>query len=860
MDDISREIIDWLHQQQDWLQDAAERLHNAGSLSESDIDHLSSRLKSEDGRKVTTSRSFASLSGVSRAAAELRLLSLGDIKGIENLAPRRPLDFGSGNLVVVYGPNGSGKSSYTRILKKACGKPLAKDLKSNVFQAPPSERKCTIRYRRGSADQMVEWSPTDVAIADIQAVDFFDADAASSYLNKEAEATYTPPIVALFEALASVCDRVKGKLQAEQSTMVSSLPALPSGHVGTKVGVAYQGLKADLSEAALQRLIQWTQTDQATLDQLTQRLKITDPALTAKQKRATKAQVDKLREELGSAKTALGGAEIQALRHALKSAQEKRKVATEAAKACTQSSKLEGIGTDTWDALWKAARRYSQTPYPGQGFPVIGPGSRCLLCHQELSDEAQQRLQDFETFVQGVVEAEAKAAESDYSALLEALPVALSEEEILTRCEASGIAQDAQRQVLNDFWTTVGRVSRFLKSGETEGVATPVALSDEFLDQLQAKSLSLETEARQHDEDAKTFDRALALSQKGELEARKWVSQQSEAIHKEIERLRKVKVLDDLAKKANSRAISLKAGEVAEKVITTAYVERFNTELKSLGAGHILVELLKTRSSHGKALHQLRLKGTTHAQAVPDSVLSDGERRIVSLAAFLADVTVKHFTAPFVFDDPISSLDHDFEWNVAQRLAELAKDRQVLVFTHRLSLYGAMDDASKKYGESWRKSNLIKLYIESFCGVSGHPADEAVWNARTPAANNLLLERLVKAKKAGQDGGADSYRFHAQGICSDFRKLLERTVEDDLLNEVIKRHRRSITTDNRLAKLSHITPDDCVFLDRLMTKYSCYEHSQSMETPVFLPDEPELRADLEGLKQWRDKFHQRGSS
>lgn len=212
MGDISQEIIGWLHQQQDWLQDAAERLHNSGSLSEADIDQQVARLKSEEGQKVTASRSFESLSSASQGGAELRLLSLGDIKGIESLAPRRPLDFGTGNLVVVYGPNGSGKSSYTRILKKACGKPLAKELKPHAFQAPPTERTCTIRYKVAGAEQTVPWSPTGAALLDLQAVDFFDADAAAFYLSKETEASYTPPTVALFEGLADACNRVKAKL------------------------------------------------------------------------------------------------------------------------------------------------------------------------------------------------------------------------------------------------------------------------------------------------------------------------------------------------------------------------------------------------------------------------------------------------------------------------------------------------------------------------------------------------------------------------------------------------------------------------------------------------------------------------
>lgn len=860
MSGISREIIGWLYQQPGWLQEAAERLHRAGSLSEVDIDHLVSRLKSEDGQKVTTSRSFESLGGLSRVKAELRLLSLGDIKGIENLAPRRPLDFGSGNLAVVYGPNGSGKSGYTRILKNICGKPLAKDLKANVFLAPPSERKCTIRYQLGGANQAVDWSPKGTAIMDLKAVDFFDADAAATYLSKEAEASYTPPIVALFDGLASTCDRLKAKLQAEQAKLARSLPVLPSGHVGTVAGAAYQGLTADTSETVLHRLIQWAETDQAALDQVAERLKIADPALTARQKRATKTQVDKLREDLESAGASLGQVQIQALRDARKSAQGKRKLATEAAKACAQSSKLEGIGAETWNALWEAARQYSQTPYPGKDFPVTSPGSRCLLCHQDLSSEAQQRLRDFETFVQGVVEAEAKVAERHYGELLDGLPSALSEDEILTCWEAAGIAQDAQLLMLNTFWADVGKATVRLQVGETAGAATPVNAPVGFLEQLKARSSALESEAQQHDEDAKSFDRTLVLSKKGELEARKWVSQQSDAIHEEFVRLKKVKALEDLARLTNSRPVSLKAGETAEKVITAAYVDRFNTELKLLGAGHIRVELVKTRAAHGKALHQLRLKGATATQAVPDSVLSDGECRIVSLAAFLADVGEKPYAAPFVFDDPISSLDHEFEWQVAQRLVELAKDRQVLVFTHRLSLFGSMEDAAKKHGEDWRDKNLEKRYIESYDGVSGHPANESTRNASTKAANNILNTRLTEAIDAGRTGGGDAYKSHARGICADFRELLERTVENDLLYGIVKRHRRSVTTDHLIGKLPHITTDDCTFIDGLMTKYSGFVHSQSQESPLELPEGPELREDIEALKAWREKFQKRGGS
>ncbi len=56
---------------------------------------------------------------------------------------------------------------------------------------------------------------------------------------------------------------------------------------------------------------------------------------------------------------------------------------------------LEGVGSSVWRAMWEAAREYSQQPYPEKAFPVTDE-ARCVLCHQELSEEAQQRLKELE--------------------------------------------------------------------------------------------------------------------------------------------------------------------------------------------------------------------------------------------------------------------------------------------------------------------------------------------------------------------------------------------------------------------------------------------------------------------------------
>lgn len=855
MSDLNQDVHDWLHQQPEWLQQAALMLLNQGSISEEGLQTITDLIKKEPCEASSSPRVFPGLGAFQQGQGELRLLDIGPIAGIENLNPRHPLAFGTGNLCVIYGHNGSGKSSYTRLLKKLCGKPRAKDLKPNVFHPPPEARHCTVRYEFDGAQQAALWQVSDPPIDDLRAVDLFDADEALTYLTSETTATYTPPAVALLVSLAAICDRVKSRLQVEQSALASVLPAMPAEFETTPTGVAYKGLKPSIPASTLQKITSWGDEDEAALAQLDERLKTRDPAALARDKRKSKSQIDHLTSHIAMLAHAFSGAQLTILRDLRTSAQTKRKQAIESAQV--SSAKLDGIGNDTWRAMWNSAREYSQTAYPGKSFPVVDGEARCLLCHQTLDALAQKRLVDLEDFVQGKLESEANAAEHRYQSALKELPTPWTVEELSPRLQAAGLTDPSIAELIEALCSKAETIRTGILAGETNGPVAAIAAPAELLAALQEAGACLEADAKVCELDAMEFNREEAGRLKIDLEARRFSSQQSASINNEIARLKDVATFDKWKRMANSRAISDKAAAVAEIAITDAYVRRFNTELKMLGAGQIQVELVKTKTTKGRVLHKIRLKGAQTGHDVPDAVLSDGERRIISLAAFIADVVDKPYSAPFIFDDPISSLDHDFEWAVARRVAELAQYRQVLVFTHRLSLWGALDDAAKKLGDKWKKANFYQHCIEAFNGTSGHPAVQEAWAASTGKANNILLERLNDAKRAGESSGSAAYKALAQGICSDFRKLVERTIEDDLLNQVVRRHRRGVQTDNRLAALTQITDADCKYFDDLMTKYSCYEHSQSPETPMLIPNEPDLRKDLEDLKAWRDGFRKR---
>lgn len=852
--DIQGDIRTWLLKQQDWLQEAAERLLKNGLLTQEDIADLASHVKTAAGQAVTTQRPFDELMHDPEGLSEVRLMRIDSVTGIESLGLRKPLDFGDGNLTVIYGHNGSGKSSYTRILKKVSGKPRAIDLKPNVFQDLPAESKCQISYKHNDLSQSLEWLVGSPPLDALRQIDIFDSDEAGHYLRGESAASYTPPVVGLFEKLAVATDKIKELLQAEQAKLTSALPALPALYQQTQLAQTYGALHQIRKAADLEKLLGWTDLHTQSLNALIERLKADDPDTLAKQKRRTKAQVEQIVTSLSKASKAYNVDNLNAVRELREAADGKRKIANEAAQV--KSAILDGVGSATWKALWEAARNYSVTPYPAKPFPVT-EDARCVLCHQKLEPESQLRLLDFENFVQGELERDAKKAETLHTSALNDLPQAPTEQQIQTQCEAAGLTAIEWKEYLFAYWNKSSAARTALINYELVDGALPVDDATVNILALVAYQDQLEASATQLDADALQFDRVKANDEKLELEAKKWVADQSVAVRAEFDRLAKVKAYDGWKTLANSRSISLKATDIAEKVVTEAYVARFNRELHALGASRIQVELIKTRTRSAKVLHQLRLKGVKSPQGTPETVLSEGERRIISLAAFLADVADKPGSSPFIFDDPISSLDHDFEWHVACRLVQLAKKRQVLIFTHRLSLYGAMDDVSKKEGDVWQKAHYRPMCIESYAGTSGQPADQEVWNNNTKKANNILLTRLESAHKAGEADGAAAYRALAQGICSDFRKLIERSVEEDLLNKVVLRHRRSVTTDGRLAQLHGILPDECNIIDDLMTRYSCFEHSQSGEAPIIIPEADALKIDIEKLITWRKDLSER---
>lgn len=850
---VSSTTTEWLTQRPKWLQVAAKRLLESGDLNDAAISDLVILCQQEANNEFPDiDCSIPAGAFDAHDSEEIRLSSISEVAGVNKLAPRTPLDFGKSNVAVVYGHNGSGKSGYVRLLKHVCG---ARDcirgqLHNNVFSPEDTAQKAKVSFLKSSTPAEHEWAGSGVC-DDLCSVDIFDTSFGRVFMGSEDEVSYEPPVLSFFSRLIDVCEKVAAKLDAEAGTLKSKMPSIPNALLGSTGAAWVEKLSAKTATDDVESHCSFSPENEKEIEDLQKRISVTSPADKAKQFRTKKSHADGIVKDVQTYLSQLSDENCKRIIVAKKKSILKKSTAEAAAKDVFSGAKLEGVGSDIWKELWSAARKYSdEVAYTGQEFPHVQDNSVCVLCHQPLSEEAKQRFTSFESYIKGETQKQATEAAREAKQAIDALPDIPSPEALKTKIDAAGIEDQDIVKALNDTVTALQDRKSKVPSLDSEDALGAASQSSEWIEGIQKISKGYEDSAKKFEEDAEKDNRVELQAQLKNLQSKKWLAEQKTAIQEELNRLQSLERLQEAKKKTNSRALSTKKGELAETLITDAFVQRFNDELKALGASRLKVKLIKSKVSKGKVLHTLQLDGAAHNL---NEVLSEGENRIVSISAFLADVTGRTYPAPFVFDDPISSLDQNYEEAVVQRLCAIASERQVIIFTHRLSLLAMVQDYAKKVSI---KPEIICIREEPW--GTGEPGNTPL-QAQKPlqALNSLINSELPRAKKLFNESGFDAYKSEAKAICSEFRILLERMVEYELMSDVVQRYRRAINTMGKINNLAKISEADCKYFDDLMTKYSRYEHSQPAEAPVTLPEPDELETDFNGLKQWQTEFKDR---
>ena len=850
-------ILAWSADCPVWQRDALRRLCASDNLEAADLDQLLAICKGK-----ATGRPLAAEHVRDPAAnlATVTLRALHSAKHVNAIVPGQRLSFDKTGVTVIYGDNGSGKSGYARVLKKVCrARSIGKDeaILTNIYDANPGVPAATIDFIVNGQNLSAAWTlgiPGDPALS---AVSVFDSRTANVHVSQTNDVAYTPLPLKILAALAQTCQDVKGKLAAEVAALQKCTPAAisaPRCQATSRVGKLVTALSGTTKPADVETLAALTNEERTQLAKLNGEL-AADPAMTAGRLLALKGKVEAFAERLEAFAAATSDDVVQSLRDVAAAYETARSAATAASTILFADEPLPNIGSDIWKTLWEAARSYSESEaYPGSAFPVT-EGAVCVLCQQDLSPEAADRMGRFENFVKDESKKkEAGAKEAYVSALTTVMGKALARAEIggMVACIRDELGDNALAQEVRLAALTTLRRHRSIARHHAKSTAVTYRVAiPPPVGSLRAQATQLAGRAAALTAQADAPERLRLVAERDDLADRLWLDGIKADVLAEIERRKHIAALETAAKDTTTNRITTKSTEIAQQVVTDALRAQFAKEVAKLDIGSLAVELKQERSTLG--IPRFKVALTRKPTANVGEVLSEGEHRCVALAAFLAELATTASRSTIVFDDPVSSLDHCHREAIAKRLAEEGQRRQITVFTHDIAFLFQLDEECRDHQPA---THLAVRSVSKGGDLAGYCNDNPPLRAM-PLAKVIgaMQARLDNEQVHHQQGNPAAWETTVRGLQEQLRTTWERAVEE-VVSPVLRRLGNKVATVG-LAKMTAITMADCQAMRAAFGRCSELLHSEAAALNKPLPTPAKVQAEITALKHWVESIAQR---
>jgi len=856
-DTLLAEILEWSKERPAWQRDALRRLFSSGKVGSGEVDELVVLCKAAHGLsdpKTAQVLTAEHLPVTDRASDTVTLTSITHNHGVNALAPDQTITFGP-NLTLVYGQNAAGKSGYTRILKRACRSRGTEEILGDVLTGTaPLKAQATIRYREGGREEQFIWTPDIAPNSALGAVSVFDGYTAPIYIRDKTDVAFRPFSLDVFDKLSAVCGEVRTRLEGENAKLNAVVAKLPALTEGTRAHALTTRITSLTNVDELRTLATLTPEEQRILTDLKDQqrdLQAADPKQRARELDLKAERIDLLANHvIGLVKT-FGPEGIATLRSAADSLGKARGVLAVLRATALSADLLSGSGEEAWRSMWDAAQHFSSVAYPEAPFPAIHESAVCPFCQQTIGSDAAKRLEHFAEYVSSNAQADVRGAEATYTRLVSAIAQVSVKSPEIELATNELFADDAElggrlRVLLQD----AVLIQQEAESAAKVGSYPKLELQAGIEADLGSAAKKLRDRAATLKQQSPALDPPAAANLR-ELEARAALSEHLQDVIDEVERQKRLAAYQRCIDDTQTQAITRKSTELTKRLITDELRTTFRSELSKLEFNHLAVEIQTAGGARGALFHRLAFTNAPGV-TVPD-VVSEGESRTLSLAAFLTELSTASGKSAIIFDDPVSSLDHVWRERIARRLLIEAKERQVIVFTHDIVfLRFLLDEASR------HEVDCMKQYVRRE-GQAGISSPDLPWIAMGVKGRIGALRKLFQAaEKLFRTKGQETYERDAREIYGRLREAWEQATSETLLNDVVQRYRHSIET-RKVKNLHDITEADCRAVEEAMTECSRWirGHDQPAADAAPVPGPPELKQRIDDLAGFVEAIEKR---
>jgi len=853
------DIISWINQRSTWQRNIFKRLAREEEIPDSYIAQIAKQLT--DGKQIDLEQPEVSITDLTESSGEFdspKLVSIGNLKAINALLGDQTLTFEQSGITIIYGDNGSGKSGYARILKRISGAQHQEEILANVFENSTERQSAEVTYLDNDQQFTEVWTQNH-RIGRLKQIHFYDEACGNHYLQKETELTYRPSALTLLDSFAKQIERVSNEFEQLITIEQTKTFALPETTAGTKANLLLSSLSAKTSPTAIAALLNEHPNLETELQGLTQREAQLTTSNPTKEKLALQSvarAAESLWEHIKHIQENVNAETLEKIALLKKRALELRNSAN--TEGIVSDTKLPGVGSTTWRALWNAAREYSMSEaYPDTEFPPSREGDYCLLCQQSLNVEARHRLDHFERYISSKLEKEAQAAENNFKEAQDKL-IEFETNPSDLQTWLSAIPEDAGlnavriQQYITDAHKAQSQMITSLTSGNEH-----TRIDYPLFETSAIQKLIYEYRSRADKLDLVSFNTLLkeVTSKKAEYEDLLRIKLGEQQVRDYILHLQYLDLLKRKQREAATKPITLQINRLARTYVTETISEYFVTKAREMRL--FQVTLSEPKGRKGSLFQQPTLRSTDGdsptSKASTMSVLSEGEQTAAGLAGFLTEVYFDHSKSCVIFDDPMSSLDHQRRASVAQNIVNLAEDRQVIVFTHDVVFL----------------SDVVKR--ADFCGIPicersverdaqhrpGQIINDFPWKAKRVTDRIQELNSLLASIKRDR---SELSRSDYENRTSDWAGKLSETWERLIRSEIIYRVVDRSTTEVRpmmVRILAKITDAD---YNEFLAGYSAAStwarrHDKSEEVSYVAPEPDQMESEIDRLAATEKRIH-----
>jgi len=777
------------------------------------------------------------------SSKKVALTKLSEVTGVNKLAEDQVMEF-SPNITVVYGNNGVGKTGYSRVLKsQGYSFDNYNSILSNVHETQVGQS-ARLDFNSDGSPFYLDWQGGR-SESDLNSVSVFNSDCVNISLSNTRELLVIPKGFYLFTLVTNELAELTSLLKVQYVLYPIVLQWKDQLHEATLQKIFIDALAHNSDKDLLTELSTFTDEHKTTLIKKEEDLKNLNKATLEANLKNCNLMLIELASVIATVKytqshlTKTDWDAINSFNATLKTLKAKTQLGIA---GLAEVNGLEQFDTDEFSNFLKSADAYikllSKENYPNN------EDDTCVYCKQDLqSEQAKKLVENYGKILNDTTEKEIAKYEKLKSEIFER--VNLTTETITFHQPTYGILEDSsivQPQEIIDFNSKVLLfkkhvvnntveanlpfdinylvIMQFLEAKQTELIASRDALI-----KLLANLTQTETK----------FKAEIA-----ELKDRKLLSVNKQGILTIVTNLLSRKLIDDNRLQFNPRSLSIKTTQAREELVAQDFQQKFTTELTLFRKQHLGVSL-GFFSQQGSS--RIRQNVANHDI---NKVLSEGEQKTIALCEFLTELQLDTAIAPIVFDDPVNSLDHLIIQDVAKRLVDLSKERQVIVFTHNVIFYNAFFAQQKNAlnsGVNFRFYNVATNGVNTGILSDGTPINKL---STYKGKLNIICNNGI--------GDRNENEVAAEGY-AHLRTSLELLVSNTIFQEIVGRYRNNIMMTKFPTVKGDKIEEHKAEIDTMFVRSSGYirahSHPEEQHAPPSLND---LKADFERFKTIENDF------